>query len=117
MAKTRDLKRQADLRNIAAAIEMYRNTYGEFPNPQGTFDSQKPIARNIYRLTPYLENYLSSIPTDPQKNSLICIHWQCSYYKHTQGKTFDFGHKEKNTYQGISKGEYAYQLSYKDFNL
>ncbi len=31
MAKTRDLKRQADLKNIAAAIEMYSHTYGDFP--------------------------------------------------------------------------------------
>ena len=31
MARTRDLKRQADLRNVAAAIEMYRADKGELP--------------------------------------------------------------------------------------
>ena len=31
MARTRDLKRQADLRNVAAAIEMYRANKGELP--------------------------------------------------------------------------------------
>ena len=31
MARTRDLKRKADLRNVAAAIEMYRANKGELP--------------------------------------------------------------------------------------
>ena len=31
MARTRDLKRQADLRNIAAAIEMYKEVHGTYP--------------------------------------------------------------------------------------
>ena len=31
MARTRDLKRQADLRNVAVAIEMYRENKGELP--------------------------------------------------------------------------------------
>ena len=31
MARTRDLKRQADLRNVAAAIEMYKQTHGSYP--------------------------------------------------------------------------------------
>ena len=31
IARTRDLKRQADLRNVAAAIEMYRANKGELP--------------------------------------------------------------------------------------
>ena len=31
MARTRDLKRQADLRNIATAIELYKSNKGKLP--------------------------------------------------------------------------------------
>ena len=31
MARTRDLKRQTDLRNVAAAIEMYKGVHGSYP--------------------------------------------------------------------------------------
>ena len=31
MARTRDLKRQVDLRNVAAAIELYKSNKGKWP--------------------------------------------------------------------------------------
>lgn len=49
MARTRDMKRQADLRNIAAAIEMYRGEIGEWP------------LLTMYDLPQNRENYLPRI--------------------------------------------------------
>lgn len=89
MARTRDLKRQADLRNIAAAIEMYRNDHGEFPkrNISWNLDSNPSIATHIKlfgktygdpdALIENLSPYLSSLPNDPQKNSRVCIVRDC----------------------------------------
>ena len=95
LAKTRDIKRHADLRNIALAVQLYKDDRGLFPNPGWNFGRYLPIARNVYHLSPYLKSYLSSIPTDPNKDTIICIHWQCSYYKKHAGTINGFWKKEK----------------------
>ena len=57
MARTRDLKRQADLRNVAAAIEMYRAGKGELP----LATTPKKVA-DFYKTTPWhsYDGYLIS---------------------------------------------------------
>ena len=57
MARTRDLKRQADLRNVAAAIEMYRAGKGELP----LATTPKKVA-DFYKTTPWhpYDGYLVS---------------------------------------------------------
>lgn len=72
MAKTRDLKRQADLRNIAAAIQMYRNDYGEFPK-RNKIRYVAPYVGSASDLTGLTE-YLAEIPKDPNKKQMIKIH-------------------------------------------
>lgn len=77
MARTRDLKRQADLRNIAAAIEMYRDTYWNFPfrsvdknkihiNHDGTYPTLL-IMGFANALAPTLQDIIKDIPEDPKK--------------------------------------------------
>ncbi len=77
MAKTRDLKRQADLKNIAAAIEMYGINHGEFPFYHGGHTTGAALAYNFFRkasdLAEPLEGYISSIPSDPKKSTQIDI--------------------------------------------
>lgn len=74
-ARTRDMKRYSDLRNIAAAVQMYRDSHGEFPK-------RKFIGRsycyNCYFWSTSdiqgLNSYLTEIPRDPNKNQIIKIH-------------------------------------------
>ena len=98
MARSRDLKRQTDLRNIAAAIEMYAAKHGTMPpldisNITGindltnnntihtkiAYDTAK-IAGSANRLQAALGSYISSIPTDPQKKNSVKIHYPSYNY-------------------------------------
>ncbi len=72
MAKTRDLKRQADLKNIAAAIEMYSHTYGDFPRISDEQFSEFLVKEEKFRylwsfslLEKQLSSYITQIPKDP----------------------------------------------------
>lgn len=78
MARTRDLKRQADLRNVAAAIEMYRGGIGEWPlldkNPH----------YNVWSASKWgelLAPYLTAIPQDPSKRTVVDV-WLEEPYNH-----------------------------------
>ena len=69
MARTRDLKRQADLRNIAAAINMYQSNKGTRPevyNKNGQLFPQidfKSAGRATQLL--WIKEYINEIPKDP----------------------------------------------------
>lgn len=81
LERTRDLKRQADLRNIAAAVERYKNNKGVFPTrweitweeyTWGTFQTSPiPPCETFERA---LSPYITSIPKDPQSNSIVRLH-------------------------------------------
>ena len=78
ISKSRDVKRQADLRTIATAIDMYRSDHRwEFPLRSGHptearyFDYYFWSATKLDVLVP---KYLKSIPTDPSKKTMIKIH-------------------------------------------
>lgn len=87
LAKTRDLKRQADLRNIAAAIELYKNEHGEVPvlwNESWPFsgdliDMNRRYAWSASNLAWALGDYLAFIPVDSNKNinvwNIITTKW------------------------------------------
>ena len=68
MARTRDLKRQADLRNVAAAIQTYVDNKWEFPilwkNGKGYSDLNQRYAGNASELVG-IDEYISSFPKDP----------------------------------------------------
>ena len=71
MARTRDLKRQADLRNIAAAINMYQSNKGTRPEvydkngqPFGDRDIDLKSAGRASQLL-WIKEYINEIPKDP----------------------------------------------------
>ena len=65
MARTRDLKRQADLRNIATAIELYKSNKGKLPE---IYDENNQVSSSFgWRATSllWIKEYIKSIPKDP----------------------------------------------------
>lgn len=70
LSRTRDLKRQADLRNIASAIELYKNANQEFPKICKDFKGCFCSFGGANLIQNALSPYLSSIPSDPQKPDL-----------------------------------------------
>ena len=76
LAKSRDMKRHADLRNIVSAIEMYRSDHRrEFPYLE-KFNGDYTLGMVFWpasNLSGALSKYMSSIPKDPNKNSLIKV--------------------------------------------
>ncbi len=124
MARTRDLKRQADLRNVAAAIEMYRDTKGELP--LGT--TPEKLA-NFYKTTPWypymgflvadtqnmcpvtnllsIKEYIKDLPSDPNNQHII-------FYPAFNGTedTERFWPRGTRWKMIVPKGEYIYQQMY-----
>ncbi len=83
MARTRDLKRQTDLRNVAAAIEMYKGAHGSYPLrvineedkrfvQQGGFLPREDFISlgSIDRLDG-IKEYLSDFPKDPSNSQIF----------------------------------------------
>ena len=115
IARSRDLKRQTDLKNIATAIQIYYEKRGELPLIEITREERTKFT-NIFieKYLPYLgspktlqhklHGYLSEIPSDPQKSSRVCIYWDCTFSSQANN--------ERVIYQNISvqKGEYLYQI-------
>ena len=65
MARTRDLQRHMDLRNIATAIELYKSNKGKLPE---IYDkNNKVISDFAWRATSllWIKEYIKSIPKDP----------------------------------------------------
>ena len=65
MARTRDLQRHMDLRNIAAAIELYKSNKGKWPE---IYDkNNKVISDFAWRVTwlLWIKEYINEIPKDP----------------------------------------------------
>ncbi len=99
MAKTRDLKRQADLKNIAAAIEMYRTTHGKMPTRQMTDLEKKKTETGRYfhhalagyasALHEELKSYITTIPRDPSKQNAIAIYAMVTRYINKKTNAYD----------------------------
>lgn len=109
MAKTRDLKRHMDLRSIATAVEVYKNSKWSFPlleckNSFCWFRGSASMLQNK------LKDYLPEIPKDPQKNNMIEIHydWQ-SNRENNVPKTSRIYSWRNN--KALNPGEYLYQLA------
>lgn len=69
LAKTRDLKRQTDLRNVAAAIQMYKDQHWTLPKIHSGWEFS-PI-KYIY---PLFSSYLDQLPQDPSKTNKIKLY-------------------------------------------
>ena len=69
MARTRDLQRHMDLRNIATAIEMYQSNKGTWPEVYRQSRKNDPrIGKNTWGRASqlfWIKEYLSNIPKDP----------------------------------------------------
>ena len=64
MARTRDLQRHMDLRNIATAIELYKSNKGTLPK---IYKNNKVTSAFCWRATSllWIKEYIKSIPKDP----------------------------------------------------
>ena len=96
MAKTRDIKRQVDLRNVAGALTLYKANKGHYPikERKRIYSGKKNISEKsrstlqskvnkeeaeITSIEELLKDYLPFAPKDPLLNSMIAIH--SSYLK------------------------------------
>lgn len=67
------------MRNISAAIDLYKRDYGYFPltdTPQVIYSSSE--------LIPHLSTYLSSMPIGPTKNSKVLLYHYMDFLYATQ---------------------------------
>lgn len=109
LARTRDLRRQTDLRNIAAAVGMYRDQYGKLPLWESNIDMYFSKAS---RLENFLQDYLSSVPQDPIRDNLVLIHTIYYLYKknpHPSNSDNPWAFWLPNG--RLPKWEYLYQLT------
>ena len=100
MARTRDLQRHMDLRNIAAAIELYKSNKGKWPE---IYDkNNKVISDFAWRVTwlLWIKEYIKSFPKDPS-NLFV---WEMMHPAHRRSRT-------KESFLG--DGDYLY-LSIRD---
>lgn len=120
LEKTRDIKRQADLQNIATAILSYKNHNGYFPlrtveeqeinTIKGMIQSDiliktsLPHRGGVKQLKEKIWTYISEIPSDPQKNSRVKIYHDF-YFR--AGKEQSLRWKHVNSV--IKPWEYIYQ--------
>lgn len=115
ISKTRDLKRQADLMNIAAAISMYKNEYGEYPRRTLTVIDKEKLPEGYYQnfllyfgstdqLSSILADYIKDIPKDPVKSNRVCIYRDCAFIKDPNNVFF------RIQIQAVKKWEYIYQI-------
>ena len=85
MARTRDLKRQADLRNIATAIELYKSNKGKLPE---IYDENNQVSSSFgWRATSllWIKEYIKSIPKDPS-NLFV---WEIMHPQHRGNRLSD----------------------------
>ena len=87
MARTRDLQRHMDLRNIAAAINMYQSNKGKLPE---IYDKNNKVTSAFgWRATSllWIKEYIKSIPKDPS-NLFV---WEIMHPHHRNGNRLGDG--------------------------
>ena len=123
LAKSRDMKRQADLRNIATAIEAYKADHGRVMPTRTMTDYEKTLtydyrydhhlfAGHASALYEALKNYINEIPRDPNGKSMIKIHYKVMQYdKWTPSDTIEqlFG-KDLKGWSMYKPWEYYYHI-------
>ena len=109
LSSTRDLSRKAHLKDIAAALQLYKDTHGTFPiknadytkkmkakygsniadNPLWQKGSRWPYVWSINQFSDALAPYLSSIPKDPSGLMVSDLHRSCGpwYYSSFDGSS------------------------------
>ena len=87
MARTRDLQRHMDLRNIATAIELYKSNKGTLPE---IYDKNNKVTSAFgWRATSllWIKEYIKSIPKDPS-NLFV---WEIMHPHHRNGNRLGDG--------------------------
>ena len=86
MARTRDLQRHMDLRNIATAIELYKSNKGTLPK---IYKNNKVTSAFCWRATSllWIKEYIKSIPKDPS-NLFV---WEIMHPHHRKGNRLGDG--------------------------
>ena len=87
MARTRDLQRHMDLRNIATAIELYQSNKGKLPE---IYDKNNKVTSAFgWRATSllWIKEYIKSIPKDPS-NLFV---WEIMHPHHRNGNRLGDG--------------------------
>ena len=87
MARTRDLQRHMDLRNIATAIELYQSNKGKLPE---IYDKNNKVTSAFgWRATSllWIKEYIKSIPKDPS-NLFV---WEIMHPHHRKGNRLGDG--------------------------
>lgn len=117
LAKTRDMKRQLDLRTIATAVQMYKDQKRELPKRVPKPEDLQKYSQNRWRddlffygyasaLQEPLAWYLSSIPKDPNSSNELKTH--ANYYHIKNNSTSQIF---KDLWKvAFLKGEYHYQI-------
>ena len=126
MARTRDLKRQTDLRNVAAAIEMYKGAHGSYPlrvinEEDKRFVQQGGDIRksdfvsfgSIDRLDG-IKEYLSDFPKDPSNSQIFFYDDLLPIKNKTLEKEGELKQRWAKFHQHvIPPGAYVYQQFFK----
>lgn len=117
-AQGRDLERQSNLREVQAALELYKNEHGRYPercNNGQSWSGQKGSiyacsTGNIYILgtptEPFVPNFMPSLPVDPKLNGndsgyVYTVNADGTVYKFMAKKTvesesIDYSHQFKS---------------------
>ncbi len=111
LARARDTQRVADLRNIASAIELYRADYGVLPPLSRSqfhpdLDKDYFLWESASYLSGYLNEYITALPKDPQKNNLVKIYRQYWHYLESDNLPFGVGKRK----WVIKEWEYVYHI-------
>jgi len=97
-AQSRDTKRQADLRNVQSALELYKNKNGEYPagcNGAGTWSWQDgPCTTGTKYIQGLAPEFIKVLPVDPKTNGnftgyAYLVNTERSVYKLVAFKTVE----------------------------
>jgi len=85
-AKARDVKRKADINNIATALELYNSDYGSYPLSGSTFTTSAIVClknSTVDTTVAYkLSSYIQALPSDPGNATLGgCDAGEYMYYE------------------------------------
>lgn len=127
LERTRDLKRQADLRNIAAAVERYKDEKWKYPLRR-ILGHEKGYSQPFGSVTELMEivpDYLKERPKDPSSTTIIKLHswpyWLFERWDRSNEKAREYWSvwwgENRNGGFILRPGDYLYQIFSKGENL
>lgn len=121
LAKTRDLKRQTDTRNLAAAVQMYKDEKWEYPLRRSLWHVAGYSQRfwSVAELLGIVPDYLKELPRDPNPNTIIKLHdWPYRVFETPGYNQSDNARIYASVWRGENRkggfilrpGDYLYQI-------